>query len=215
MEETLPLNICHVWKPLLIINRLHILFHSTALCLLIYYRVRFFFQDTETRRIIPLLPWLLVFGSEIILFFIWILGQAFRWRPVSRIVYPERLPDDEKLPAVDVFICTADPVKEPTVEVMNTLLSAMALDYPPGKLHVYLSDDGGSLLTLHGMRAASKFARWWLPFCRKYGIKNRCPKAYFSGFEENDGDFANSSVFIADKEKIKVGSVVKFGKFEF
>ena len=41
-------------------------------------------------------------------------------------------------------------------------------------------------------------------FCKKYGKKNRCPKAYFSGFEENDGDFANGSVFIADEETIKV-----------
>ncbi|KAF2285419.1 hypothetical protein GH714_004256 [Hevea brasiliensis] len=31
---------------------------------------------------------------------------------------------------------------------MNTVLSAMALDYPPEKLSVYLSDDGGSSPTL-------------------------------------------------------------------
>jgi hypothetical protein len=99
--------------------------------------------------------------------------------PVRRTVFPERLPEDDKLPPIDVFMCTADPNKEPTVEVMNTVLSAMALDYPPEKLHVYLSDDGGSPLTLHGMRESWRFARWWLPFCRKYGITTRCPQAYF------------------------------------
>jgi len=29
------------------------------------------------------------------------------------------------------------------------------------------------------MRESWRFARWWLPFCRKYGITTRCPQAYF------------------------------------
>ncbi|XP_028780663.1 cellulose synthase-like protein G2 [Neltuma alba] len=204
MEEnrgTLDLNICRVRKLRLIINRLHTLLHSTALLFLFCYRVCFFFQDLETKTS-PLLSWILVFASEILLSFIWILGQAYRWRPVSRTVFPERLPEDDKLPAIDVFICTADPVKEPTVGVMNTVLSAMALDYPPQKLHVYLSDDGGSNLTLHGMKEAWKFSRWWLPFCRKYRVKCRCPKAFFSAFETDD-DFAGNSLFMTEKQKIK------------
>ncbi|TKY59208.1 Cellulose synthase protein G2 [Spatholobus suberectus] len=201
-EETLPLNICHVQKLLLIVNRLHMLFHSTALGFLFYYRACFLLQDSE-RRESHLLPWLLVFASEIILSFVWILDQAYRWRPVSRSVFPERLPEDDKLPAIDVFICTADPTKEPTLDVMNTVLSAMALDYPPQKLHVYLSDDGGSPMTLHGVREAWKFARWWLPFCRRNRIKNRCPKDYFSALDDDDSDFARSSVYMADKQKIK------------
>ncbi|KAL3738255.1 hypothetical protein ACJRO7_019736, partial [Eucalyptus globulus] len=44
------------------------------------------------------------------------------------------------------------PDKEFIVAVMNTVILAMALHYPPEKLHLYLSDDGGSPLTLHGMR---------------------------------------------------------------
>ncbi|XP_004505391.1 cellulose synthase-like protein G2 [Cicer arietinum] len=198
----LPLNIYHVQKLLLIINRLHMFLHSTALGFLFYYRVCFLFQDTVTRGS-HLLPWLLVFASEIILSFIWFVGQAFRWRPISRSVFPERLPEDDKLPAIDVFICTADPIKEPTLEVMNTVLSSMALDYPQDKLHVYLSDDGCSPITLHGLRKAFEFAKWWLPFCRRYRVKNRCPKAYFSGLENDDCDFAKSSVYMADKQKIK------------
>lgn len=202
-QGTLPLNTCHVQKLLLIINRLHMLLHSMALGFLFYYRVCFLFQDQEN-RVSHLLPWLLVFTSEIILSFIWFLGQAYRWRPVSRFVFPERLPEDDKLPAVDVFICTADPIKEPTLEVMNTVLSSMALDYPQEKIHVYLSDDGCSPMTLYGVRKAWEFARWWLPFCRRYKIKNRCPKAYFSALESDDNDFARSSFYMEDKQKIKV-----------
>src|ERR1044072_2621233 len=103
-----------------------------------------------------------------------------------------------------VFICTADPIKEPTLDVMNTVLSAMALDYPQEKVHVYLQDDGGSPMTLHGVRKAWEFARWWLPFCRRYRIRHRCPKGYFSDFEDDVSDFARSSVYLADKQKIKV-----------
>nr|KYP76313.1 Cellulose synthase-like protein G2 [Cajanus cajan] len=168
------------------------LLHSTALLFLLHYRVCFLFQHSESRES-HLLPWLLVFASEIILSFIWILNQAYRWRPVSRSVFPQRLPQDDKLPTIDVFICTADPTKEPTLDVMNTVLSAMALDYPTEKLHVYLSDDGGSPVTLHGMREAWKFARWWLPFCRRYKIRDRCPKAYFSLEDDDHSDFARSS----------------------
>ncbi|RDY14642.1 Cellulose synthase-like protein G2, partial [Mucuna pruriens] len=201
-EETLPLNSCHVQNLWLIINRLHMLLHSTALSFLFYYRVCFLFQHSQIRES-HVLPWLLVFASEIILSLVWILDQAFRWRPVSRSVFPERLPEDDKLPAIDVFISTADATKEPTLDVMNTVLSAMALDYPPQKLHVYLSDDGGSLMTLHGVREAWKFARWWLPFCTRYKIRNRCPKAYFSAFEDDDTEFATSSVYVAHRQNIK------------
>lgn len=208
MEDTLPLNVSHVHKPLVFTNRLYMLLHSTALCFLVYYRLCFFFQDPQTRGSTPLLPWVLVFASEIILSFVWIIGQAFRWNPIYRTVFPERLPKDDKLPPIDVFICTADPTKEPTFDVMNTVLSAMALDYPPQKLHVYVSDDGGSPLTLNGMRVAWKFARWWLPFCRRYRIKCRCPKAYFSASQnDDDGDFAENNEFIADKKIVKVGSI--------
>ncbi|WCJ23966.1 cellulose synthase like E1 [Euphorbia peplus] len=97
------------------------------------------------------------------------------WRPVSREVFPERLPENSKLPAIDVFICTADHKKEPPFEVMNTVFSAMALDYPPEKLVVYVSDDAGSSLMLTGMRLAYDFGRSWVPFCTRFGVSNRCP----------------------------------------
>ncbi|KAK0608521.1 hypothetical protein LWI29_031895 [Acer saccharum] len=196
MEEySLPLHSSQVHKLSIIINRSHVFLHCIAIAFLIYYRLSFLFQQSKT----SLLPWLLVFASELLLSFIWFLGIAYRWRPISRTVFPERLPEDDKLPAIDVLICTADPYKEPTMEVMNTVLSAMELGYPPEKLNVYLSDDGGSSITLLGMRAVSKFARWWLPFCKRHAIKTICPDAYFSCPEEDYGDLE----FLAEKQKIQ------------
>ncbi|KAM1479349.1 hypothetical protein ACFX2I_026644 [Malus domestica] len=204
MENSkLPLHLCHVHKLSNFINRTHILVHSVALVFLFSYRASFFFQHPKTKA--ATLPWLLVFASEVILAFEWLLSQSFRWCAVSRTVFPERLPEDDKLPPIDVFICTADPEKEPTVVVMNTVLSAMAMDYPPEKLHVYLSDDAGAAVTLNGMREAWRFAKWWLPFCKRYGIKCTAPGAYFSAGEndgDEDGGFGGSE-FVQEKKHMK------------
>ena len=81
---------------------------------------------------------------------------------------------------------------------MNTVISAMALDYPPEKFYVYLSDDGGSAVTLRVTKEAWNFARSWLPFCRRYGTKSRCSEAYFSGSGNDHGDF-NCSEFKAER----------------
>ncbi|KAK6121545.1 hypothetical protein DH2020_044713 [Rehmannia glutinosa] len=151
-------------------------------------------QIIKTREI-PILPFLLIFISELLFTFIWILHQAYRWKPVTRTVYPERLPQDhEKLPPVDVFICTADPSKEPSLGVMNTVLSAMALDYPPHKIAVYLSDDGGSFVTLNATREAWKFSKWWVLFVEteKKEIKKRYNE--FKEALENNSVNASGSV---------------------
>ena len=86
---------------------------------------------------------------------------------------------ENALPGVDIFVCTADPMIEPPVMVINTVLSVMAYDYPPEKLSVYLSDDGGSDLTFYAMLEASRFSKIWLPFCKKFKVEPRCPEAYF------------------------------------
>lgn len=204
METSLPLHLSHVRKSSAIVHRFHLLIHCTALIGLIYYRASFLLQNAEARAGstgMPVLAWLLVFSGELVLSFIWLLEQAFRWRPLTRTVFPERLPEDNQLPAIDVFICTADPTKEPTLGVMNTVISAMALDYPPEKLHVYVSDDGGSPLTLYGMKAAWAFARSWLPFCRTHGIRTPCPETYFSSLEAPDD---SSDQFMAERHRIQV-----------
>ncbi|KAI3857172.1 hypothetical protein MKW98_010586 [Papaver atlanticum] len=112
------------------LNRLHSVFHTTTILSLLYYRLSRFLQEP----VIPSKwPWILLFISEFIFSFIWFLSQAFRFRPVVRTTYPDRI-SSSSLPGIDVFICTADPTKEPTIQVMNTVLSAMSLDYPPKKL---------------------------------------------------------------------------------
>ncbi|XP_039002085.1 cellulose synthase-like protein G2 isoform X1 [Hibiscus syriacus] len=200
-SSSLPLHICHGNKLTTIINRSHAVLHSIAIAFLIHYRVSFFFQDPKTRAA-PAVPLVFVFASELLLSFIWFLGRAYDWNPVYRTVFPERLPSDEKLPPIDVFICTTDPNKEPTIGVMNTLLSAMALDYPPDKLSVYLSDDGGYAITLHAMREAWRFAKFWLPFCRRFDIETRCPDVYFSRTNDHHPESKNSD-FIEEKQKTK------------
>ncbi|KAK4425544.1 Cellulose synthase-like protein G3 [Sesamum alatum] len=192
------LNTCTVQQPRAALGRLHMLLHFFAVSALLYYRIsNLIYGD------VPLLSWGLITLSELIFTFIWTLAQAFRWRPVVRTVAPENLPGDEKLPALDVFICTADPKKEPVVEVMNTVLSAMALDYPTEKLAVYLSDDGGTAVTLYAMKEACAFARCWLPFCRKYGVKSRCPEAFFSSFCDDEREVLESDEFKAEEQKIQ------------
>ncbi|PIN11330.1 Cellulose synthase (UDP-forming) [Handroanthus impetiginosus] len=192
------LNTCTVQQPRATLSRLHMLFHFAIVLALLYYRISNLIHGT-----VPLLSWGLITLSELIFTFIWTLSQGFRWRPVVRTVAPENLPGDETMPGVDVFICTADPKKEPVVEVMNTVLSAMALDYPPEKLAVYLSDDGGAAVTLYAMKKASLFARSWLPFCRKYGIKTRCPEAFFSSFGDSERELLESDEFKAEEEAIQ------------
>ncbi|KAM7488294.1 hypothetical protein LguiB_025778 [Lonicera macranthoides] len=197
MEEANPLNLCHVQKKSLIINRTQTLLHAIALLLLIYYRSSYLLQTEKTT-----IPLTLVFISELILSFIWLLGQSFGWRPVLRTVFPERLPEDKLLPAVDVFICTADPNKEPTVEVMNTVISALGLDYPANKLRVYVSDDGGSCVTLSAIKEAWRFTKCWLPFCRRFGLNCRCPEAYFAGLDDDD-DADYDDEFIDEKTRVQ------------
>lgn len=145
---------------------------------------------------------LTLFISDLILAFMWANGQAFRIRPVYRKEYPENIEKAMKtsdFPALDVFICTADPWKEPPMRVVNTALSVMAYDYPTEKISVYVSDDGGSALTLFAFMEAAKFAAHWLPFCRKNNILERSPDEYF----------ASNYSRTPETEKIKVKSIPK------
>ncbi|KAL5794124.1 hypothetical protein ACOSP7_002718 [Xanthoceras sorbifolium] len=76
-----------------------------------------------------------------------------------------------------MFVTTADPMLEPPIV---TVLSLMALDYPANKLACYVSDDSCSPLYLHALFEASKLAKLWVPFCKKYNVKVRAPFKYFS-----------------------------------
>lgn len=131
--------------------------------------------------------------ADLTLLFVWALSQSGLWRPVTRAAFPGRLlaaVPRGALPRVDVLVVTADPDKEPPLGVVNTVVSAMALDYPGGKLSVYLSDDAGSPLTLLAARKAYAFAaRAWVPFCRRHSVQCPWPDRYFAGDDDDaDGD---------------------------
>lgn len=202
MENSLPLNDFKARKTNKVINRLHAFIHGAALIALFYYRITSITAIAKSSSSINLLPHLLIFIAELILSFIWLLSQASKWNPVVRTAYPERLPSDDHLPSLDVYVCTADSQKEPSLGVMNTVISAMALDYPPGKLHVYLSDDGGSTVTLRSMKEAWSFAKVWIPFCRKFEVKTRCPEAYF--LREQSGEAELGDDFLSEKRFVEV-----------
>ncbi|XP_045805398.1 cellulose synthase-like protein H1 [Trifolium pratense] len=113
--------------------------------------------------------------------FTWILTMNLKWNPAYTITHLDRLLlREDELPPLDLFVTTADPVLEPPIITVNTVLSLLALDYPVNKLACYVSDDGCSPLTYYAIVEASKFAKVWVPFCKKYNVQIRAPFRYFS-----------------------------------
>lgn len=90
-----------------------------------------------------------------------------------------------------MFVTTADATLEPHILTMNTILSLLAVDYPVEKLVCYLSDDGASSLTYFALVETSKFAKTWLPLCKKYNISVRAPFRYYvtSSIPSEDDSF--------------------------
>ncbi|XP_038723334.1 cellulose synthase A catalytic subunit 8 [UDP-forming] [Tripterygium wilfordii] len=117
----------------------------------------------------------------------WVLDQFPKWSPVSRITYIdmlsaryEREGEPSELAAVDFFVSTVDPLKEPPLITSNTVLSILALDYPVDKVSCYVSDDGAAMLSFESLVETADFARKWVPFCKKFSIEPRAPEFYFS-----------------------------------
>ncbi|PON68983.1 Cellulose synthase [Trema orientale] len=144
-------------------------------------------STTTTTKISSLFISTALLISDVVFAFMWATSQSFRMRPLYRKEFPEKYLNNykgkkysEEFPAIDVFVCTADPYKEPPMNVVNTALSVMAFDYPEEKVSIYVSDDGGSALTLFAFMEAAKFAVHWLPFCRENDVVERTPEAYFS-----------------------------------
>ncbi|KAI4371183.1 hypothetical protein MLD38_019449 [Melastoma candidum] len=128
------------------------------------------------------LMWIGCSLCELAFFLFWIPTVVVRWDRSYRRTFKDRLSErhGKDLPAVDILVCTADPVMEPPSMVMSTVLSVMAYDYPPDKLSVFLSDDGCSDLTFYAMLEAASFSKKWIPFCHKFKVEPRSPEAYFS-----------------------------------
>ncbi|XP_008342033.2 cellulose synthase-like protein H1 isoform X3 [Malus domestica] len=125
--------------------------------------------------------WLLAFACESWFAFNWVLILITQWTPVEYKTNPHNLLQHvSELPPVDMFVTTADAKLEPPIITVNTVLSLLAVDYPTHKLACYVSDDGCSPLTLYTLIEASKFAKLWVPFCKKYHVQVRAPFRYFS-----------------------------------
>ncbi|PKI62218.1 hypothetical protein CRG98_017352 [Punica granatum] len=148
-------------------------------------------------------------GCEAWFTFVWVLVVSTKWNLLRYLTFPKRLLQrTRELPALDMFVTTADPELEPPIIMVNTVLSLMAVDYPGAahKLAVYVSDDACSPLTFFALSKAAKFAQLWVPFCRKYNIEVRAPFQYFSPAAEQPpsaGGGSNSPEFQQEWKHIK------------
>ncbi|GAB2300169.1 Cellulose synthase A catalytic subunit 3 [UDP-forming] [Dionaea muscipula] len=153
--------------------------------------------------------WLLSVICEIWFAISWILDQFPKWSPVNRETYLDRLAirydregEPSQLAAVDIFVSTVDPLKEPPLVTANTVLSILAVDYPVDKVSCYVSDDGAALLTFEALSETAEFAKIWVPFCKKYSIEPRAPEFYFSrkiDYLKNKVDIS----FVKDRRAMK------------
>ncbi|KAL7129842.1 hypothetical protein ABFS83_13G094600 [Erythranthe nasuta] len=131
--------------------------------------------------------WLTSVICEIWFAFSWVLDQFPKWSPINRETYIDRLSaryeregEPSELAAVDFFVSTVDPLKEPPLITANTVLSILAVDYPVDKVSCYVSDDGAAMLSFESLVETADFARKWVPFCKKFSIEPRAPEFYFS-----------------------------------
>ncbi|GAV68834.1 EMP24_GP25L domain-containing protein/Cellulose_synt domain-containing protein [Cephalotus follicularis] len=169
-----------------------------AICLIWVYRVSHVPIEGENGRWV----WFGLFAAELWFGFYWVLTQALRWNRVYRSTFKDRLSQryENELPGVDIFVCTADPAIEPPMMVINTVLSIMAYNYPQEKLSVYLSDDAGSILTFYALLEASQFAKYWIPYCKKFNVEPRSPAAYFISMSQSH--YANQAKDLVDIKKL-------------
>ncbi|KAF3781436.1 putative cellulose synthase A catalytic subunit 8 UDP-forming [Nymphaea thermarum] len=153
--------------------------------------------------------WLISVICEIWFAISWILDQFPKWFPVNRETYLDRLAlrydregEPSQLAAVDIFVSTVDPLKEPPLVTANTVLSILAVDYPVDKVSCYVSDDGAAMLTFEALSETSEFARKWVPFCKKYNIEPRAPEWYFAQKIDYLKDKVQTS-FVKDRRAMK------------
>lgn len=115
----------------------------------------------------------------------------------------DREGETSQLAAVDIFVSTVDPLKEPPLVTANTVLSILAVDYPVDKVSCYVSDDGAAMLTFEALSETSEFARIWVPFCKKYNIEPRAPEWYFCQKIDYLKDKVHPS-FVKERRAMKV-----------
>ncbi|XP_009416905.2 cellulose synthase-like protein H1 [Musa acuminata AAA Group] len=146
--------------------------------------------------------WLIAFTCESWFTFVWLLYMNAKWTRVTYKTFPQHLSEIyHDLPAVDVFVTTADPTLEPPIVTANTVLSLLAVDYPFHKLSCYVSDDAASPITFYSLVESAKFAKLWVPFCKKHNVRVRAPSVYFS--TEPQPSHSPSSDYMREWRRIK------------
>lgn len=182
--------------------RMVIVLRLVILCIFLHYRI-----TNPVQNAYPL--WLLSVICEIWFAVSWILDQFPKWLPVNRETYLDRLAlrydregEPSQLAAVDIFVSTVDPLKEPPLVTANTVLSILAVDYPVDKVSCYVSDDGAAMLSFESLSETSEFARKWVPFCKKYNIEPRAPEWYFAQKIDYLKDKVQPS-FVKDRRAMK------------
>ncbi|KAM6557751.1 hypothetical protein CsatB_004770 [Cannabis sativa] len=111
-------------------NRIFTLLYASAVVTLLYHHT-----VTLSKTHLFISTSLLL--SDVVLAVIWATSQSFRIRPICRKEFPQYInkeSSENEFPAIDVFVCTADPYKEPPMNVVNTVISAMGFDYPAEKV---------------------------------------------------------------------------------
>ncbi|CAN6199383.1 unnamed protein product [Urochloa humidicola] len=154
--------------------------------------------------------WALSVAGDVWFGFSWLLNQLPRLNPIKSIPDLAALEhqyaanDDGELPGVDVFINTANPVDEPVLCTMNSVLSILAADYPAEKLACYLSDDAGALVHYEALADTARFAALWVPFCRKHRVEPRAPERYFESEPPCAADGGGSpGEFVEDHRRVR------------
>ncbi|CAN1254522.1 Cellulose synthase-like protein G3 [Linum perenne] len=178
-----------------------------------------FYHHTTATSSPPFFTTLTMLVADIVLAFMWSTVQALRMNPIRRREMVEKFEKvvsdgSGELPGLDVFICTADPYKEPPIRAVNTALSVMAYEYPRNKLSVYVSDDGGSAMTLFSLMEGAKFASRWLPFCEKNNVVERNPAVYFEVHVLTYFNRVFEIQGMYESMKVKLEDVLEIGKVD-
>ncbi|CAN1254516.1 Cellulose synthase-like protein G3 [Linum perenne] len=209
--------------PFTSFNRIFAPINLLAILALFYHHITHLYLSLSSPTTATTLTMLV---ADIVLAFMWSTVQALRMNPIRRREMVEKFEKvvsdgSGELPGLDVFICTADPYKEPPIRAVNTALSVMAYEYPRNKLSVYVSDDGGSAMTLFSLMEGAKFASRWLPFCEKNNVVERNPAVYFELGHHSSNVSAEEEyikvVFIIgmyESMKVKLEDVLEIGKVD-
>uniref|UniRef100_A0A0D9WRU6 Uncharacterized protein n=1 Tax=Leersia perrieri TaxID=77586 RepID=A0A0D9WRU6_9ORYZ len=142
--------------------------------------------------------WLTSVSCELWLAASWLISHLPKLSPANRATYPDMLAAvPSGLAGVDVFVSAAG-----TLATANAVLSVLAADYPAGGMSCYVHDDGADVAVFESLFEAARFARRWVPFCRRHGVVPRAPELYFARGVDYLRDRAAPS-FVKDRRAMK------------